>query len=129
MFKYKGQLYLERRMNANGPDCAVWPPQLLRVGITADELSVQIDRALVDYKELGRSIEPTEWKERGNQAIRFFNEKSEQSFRRKKKEITVRQNTRTADFSLFDGNTGAVLAEARSSKEVAEKILDLFASR
>jgi hypothetical protein len=122
VFKHKKQMYIVRLANANGPNCIVWPPKPLYRGLTAEEFACEIEDALNDYSSLGRSIYPQEWKERSEQALAYFGEKSDGAFQRKKKDITIRQDKDQNAYVLVDGTSGAVIEEVGSVLEVAQAI-------
>jgi hypothetical protein len=124
VFKHKKQMYLVRLADANGPNCIVWPPKPLYRGLAVEQFADEIDRALNDYTSIGRSIYPQEWKERSEQALAYFGEKSDAAFQRKKKDITIRLDVARRAYVLFDGTTGAPIGEMHSVLDVARAIYD-----
>lgn len=124
VFTHKKQMYLVRLANANGPNCMVWPPKPLYRGLSVEKLAEEIESGLDAYVSLGRPIYPPEWKERSDQALAFFGEKSEASFQRKKKDITIRFDSERKTYNLFDGGSGAEICEQDSVLGAARAVYE-----
>lgn len=124
VFKHKKQMYLVRLADANGPNCIVWPPKPLYRGLSVEQFAAEIESALNDYTLLGRPIYPDEWKERSEQALAYFGEKSDSTFQRKKRDVTVRLDVARSAYVLFDGTSGASFGEVGSVLDAAREIYD-----
>jgi hypothetical protein len=123
VIKHKKQMYIERHAYANGPRCTVFPPKPLYRGLTIEQLAEEIDSALNDYSSLRRPIYPQEWKEREDQLLTYFGEKSSAAFQRKKKDITIRYDVARGIYVLMDDATDAV-TEVGTALDAARAIYD-----
>lgn len=124
VFKHKKQMYVARLANANGPNCMIWPPKPLFRGLSVSGLAEEIEAALRDYTSLGRSIYPEEWKERDDQLLTYFGERSVSAFQKKKKDIGIRYDVARGIYVLGDGNSGTVFAEVTSALDAARAIYE-----
>lgn len=125
VIKHKEQMYIERHAYANGPRCTVFPPKPLYRGLTTEQFAEEIDSALNDYYSLGRSIHPQEWKEREDQLLAYFCEKSRATFQRKKKaDITVRHDIARGIYVLLDDGAADAVIEVSSAIDAARAIFD-----
>ena len=126
VYLFKKRLFVRRVENARGPNCAVFPPKELDIAIDADRLAVEIEAALMDYRELGRKIEPEEWAERNKRLLEFFGESSISAFERKKKEVTVRRETATGQVALFGPKDKEVELDNPTGQQLGQVVKDLL---
>lgn len=124
VFKHKKQMYLVRLADANGPNCIVWPPKPLYRGLTLAQFAEEIEHALNDYTSLGRPIYADEWKQRSEQALAYFGEKSDGAFQRKKNEVGIRYDVARGVYRLADGTTGLLITEVGSALDAARAIYE-----
>ena len=125
VIKHKKQMYIERHAYANGPRCTVFPPKPLYRGLALEQFAEEIDSALNEYSSLGRPIYPQEWKEREDQLLAYFCEKSSAAFQRKKKvDITIRYDTARRKYVLLDDGATDAIAEVDSAIDAARVIYD-----